>query len=69
MNEDELSYKTLRKIQQTEKNSPSLANLHPGFYSALSEYLEKLDNRLKNESSSQKKMILSDEIQNTKRLL
>lgn len=69
MNEDELSYKTLRKIQQMEKNSPSLTNLYPGFYSALSEYLEKLDNRLKNESSSQKKMILSDEIQNTKKIV
>jgi len=69
MNEDELNYKTLRKIQQMEKNSPSLTNLYPGFYSALSEYLEKLDNRLKNESSSQKKMILSDEIQNTKKIV
>ena len=69
MNEDELSYKTLRKIQQMEKNSPSLTSLYHGFYSALSEYLEKLDKRLKNESSSQKKMILSDEIQNTKKIV
>lgn len=69
MDEEELSYKTLRKIQQMEKNSPSLTSLYPSFYSALSEYLEKLGSRLKNESSSQKKMILSDEIQNTKKIV
>jgi len=68
MDEDELSYKILRKIQQMEKNSPGLTDLMPSFYKELSEYLEKLDNRLKKESSSQKKMILRDEIQSTKKI-
>ena len=69
MDEDELSYKTLRKIQQMEKNSPGLTDLIPGFYNALSEYLGKLDSRLNDESSAQKKMILKDEIQNIKKIV
>jgi len=69
MNEDEMSYKTLRKIQQMEKNFPGLAELHPDYYNALSEYLTKLENRLSEESSSQKKMILGDEIQNIKKIV
>lgn len=69
MDEEELSYKTLRKIQQMEKNSPSLTALIPGFYNALSEYLENLDSRLNEESSSQKKMMLKDEIQNIRKIV
>jgi len=69
MDEDELSYKTLRKIQQMEKNNPGLTNLIPNFYNSLSEYLNKLDNRLNEEPSSQKKMILKDEINNTKKIV
>ena len=69
MDEDELSYKTLRRIQQMEKNSPGLTDLIPGFYNALSDYLGKLDSRLNDESSSKKKMILEDEIQNIKKIV
>ena len=68
MDEEELSYKTLRKIQQMEKNSPGLTSLLPDFYNSLSDYLENLDKRLNEESSSQKKMMLTDEIQNIKKI-
>jgi len=69
MDENELSYKTLRRIQQMEKNSPGLTDLIPGFYNELSDYLGKLDSRLNDESSSQKKTILKDEIQNIKKIV
>lgn len=69
MDEDEISYKNLRKIQQMEKNSPVLTGLKSGFYNELFEYLEKLDKRLEKESSSQKQMLLKDEIQNTRKIV
>ncbi len=68
MEDDEINYRTLRKIQQMEKNSPILTDLRPDFYDNLSEYLENLNNRLESESSSQKQMLLKDEIQNTKKI-
>ena len=68
MDEEEISYKTLRKIQQMEKNSPVLTELKTIFYSELLEYIENLNNRLERETSSQKQMLLKDEIQNTKKI-
>ncbi|KYK28447.1 hypothetical protein AYK20_07235 [Thermoplasmatales archaeon SG8-52-1] len=64
MEEDEINYKTLRKIQQMEKNSPILTELIPNFYYDLSDYLDNLEKRLKNETSSQKQTLLKDEIKN-----
>ena len=68
MEDDEINYRTLRKIQQMEKNSPTLTDLRPDFYENLSEYLKNLDNRFECESSSQKQMLLKDEMQNTKKI-
>ena len=64
MEEDEINYKTLRKIQQMEKNSPILTELTPNFYYDLSDYLDNLEKRLGNETSSQKQTLLKDEIKN-----
>ncbi len=69
MEEDEISYRTLRKIQQLEKNSPVLTKLKSDFYNDLSEYIENLKNRLGSETSSQKQMLLNDEIRNTKKIV
>ena len=69
MDEDEISYQSLRKIQQLEKNSPVLTELKSGFYNELFEYLGKLDKRLEKESSSQKQILIRDEIQNTKKIV
>jgi DNA replication initiation complex subunit (GINS family) len=64
MEEDEINYKTLRKIQQMEKSSPILTELTPNFYYDLSDYLDNLDKRLQNETSVQKQTLLKDEIKN-----
>ena len=58
MDEEEISYRILRKIQQMEKNSPALTELKSDFYYALSEYLKNLNNRFERETSSQKKMLM-----------
>ena len=68
MEEDDINYRTLRQIQQTEKNSPLLTDLKTDFYLDLLKYLEELKNRLKNEPSSQKQTLLKDEIQNTQKI-
>jgi DNA replication initiation complex subunit (GINS family) len=68
MNENEINYKNLRKIQQIEKEAPTLTKIESSFYTALSDYLKYLDSRLEKESSSQKQMLLKEEIQNTRKI-
>ena len=58
MNADEINYKSLRRIQEMEKKSPSLTRIETNFYNDLSEYLENLNGRLRKESSPQKQMLL-----------
>jgi len=69
MNTDRIDYKTLRRIQEMEKISPSLTKIEKEFYSNISEYLENLNDRLEKESSNQKKMLLKDEIKNTNKII
>jgi DNA replication initiation complex subunit (GINS family) len=68
MDLEEINYRSLRKIQQLEKNSPILTELNPGFYNDHSEYLKALDKRLDIESSSQKKLLVKEEISNAKKI-
>ena len=68
MNENEINYKNLRKIQQIEKESPTLTKIESSFYTALSDYLKYLDTRLEKESSTQKQMLLKEEVQNTRKI-
>jgi len=66
--EEKINYKNLRKIQQMEKDSPTLTKIEPGFYNELSDYLKYLDDRLEKESSSQKQKLLREEVQNTRKI-
>jgi len=68
MHEDEINYRTLREIQQKEKNSPVLTEIKSTLYSEISKYIEDLKNRLKNESSSQKQTLLNEESQNIQKI-
>jgi len=68
MDEDEINYRVLRKIQKQEQNSPKLSNLKYSFYKDVSEYLKSLEDRLKEETSTQKQKILEEEINNTKKI-
>jgi len=69
MNDDEINYKTLRRIQEMEKKSPSLTRITLNFYNDLSKYLENLDDRLGKESLPQKKMFLKVEIKDTNKIV
>jgi DNA replication initiation complex subunit (GINS family) len=68
MDDEEINYITLRKIQQLEKNTPVLTDLKTDFYIDLSNYLKRLNKRVEGESDTQKKMLLEDEIQNTRKI-
>ncbi|MEF8879579.1 MAG: hypothetical protein V5A64_04225 [Candidatus Thermoplasmatota archaeon] len=65
---EELSYRVLRKIQRKEKKSPVLIKIPPSFYEELKEYLKKLDERLEKESGSKKQMLLREEVDNNKKI-
>jgi DNA replication initiation complex subunit (GINS family) len=69
MDDKEINYKVLRKIQQMEKNSPILTKIEYNFYYELSKYLKYLNDRYKKEESSQKKILLEDEIRNTNKIM
>ena len=64
MDEEEINYKILRKIQNLENNSPILSAINPNFYTALSKYIKEMDDRLKNEKSPQKQLLLQEENKN-----
>jgi len=66
--DDEINYRYLRKIQQSERDSPVLTRIESNFYTSLSKYLRDLEGRLEKESPSQKYNLLKDEIQNTKKI-
>jgi len=68
MTEEEINYRSLRKIQQMEKNAPALSNITSDFYSSLVNHLNELDERFQKEENTQKKMLLQDEIENIKKL-
>ncbi len=66
--DEEINYRTLRKIQEIEKNSPLLSELKPDFYNAFIGYLKILNKRLDLEKSSQKQILIRDEIENIKKI-
>ncbi len=68
MDEEDINYRFLRKIQQLEKKSPKLSDITDDFYSEVLDYIKDLDKRLKNEDSKQKQRILEEEIDNTKKI-
>jgi len=67
--DEEINYKTLRKIQEIEKNSPVLSELKPDFYKDFIGYLKILNKRLDLEKSSQKQILIRDEIENIKKIV
>jgi DNA replication initiation complex subunit (GINS family) len=68
MVENDISYKTLRRIQQLEKTSPFLTKIDDEFYYKLKEYLKNLEKEIHQEENPQKIKLFNDEINNTKKI-
>lgn len=69
MEEDEITYITLRKIQQAEKNSPQITKISKGFYHDVNFFLQELEQRLEKEKKPQKQMLLAEECQNIGKII
>ena len=68
MDEDDINYKVLRKIQQQEKNLPLLTKIDRNFYQKFLEYLKNLQRIAEKEDDANKLKLFDDEIQNTKKI-
>jgi DNA replication initiation complex subunit (GINS family) len=69
MTNETLSYKILRKIQQEEKSSPMLSKINDNFYMEASVYNSDLQKRLKNEQKTTRNIIISEQVQNTEKII
>jgi len=69
MDENEITYKILRKIQQQEKNLPLPSKIDENFYQKCSDYLNNLQKISDQENNSQRIQLFKDEIQNTKKIV
>ena len=68
MDTEGLSYKSLRKIQQSERQSPTLTHVDNVFYKDLASFLNRLKKRLEEENTPQKQMLLHEELQNISKI-
>jgi len=65
---EDLSYKTLRKLQQGEQASPALMKIPLTFYQDLSTYIKNLERSVQNEKNPLKLKLFTDESLNTKKI-
>ncbi len=64
----DISYITLRKIQQAEKNSSTLTKIDRDFYRELSSFLLDLNNKLLKEDSPKRQLLLREELQSIEKI-
>ncbi len=67
--DDELNYKTLRRIQQQEQTLPGCTKISPDFYQESAKYIQNLNQRIANEKNLTKNKIYQEELQNTKKII
>jgi DNA replication initiation complex subunit (GINS family) len=68
MDNNELSYKILRLIQQSEQTSPTLTKIPAHFYEQLQKYLHELSAIVSNETNPQKQKLYQEELKNTEKI-
>ncbi|MEF8848382.1 MAG: hypothetical protein V5A68_04535 [Candidatus Thermoplasmatota archaeon] len=66
--DEDISYRILRRIQQIEKKSPSLSKIKYNFYDLLRKYIRKMEDKLADVDNYQRRRLLEEEIQNTKKI-
>ena len=67
--DDEISYRDLRVVHQTEKKSPSITEINPDFYKKAKEYVEKLEKTMSSEEDEHKRKLIEDELKSAKQIL
>ncbi len=66
--QEQISYKTLRKLQQAEQASSALTRINLNFYQDLSQYMKTLERSIEHEKNPLKLKLFNDEISNTKKI-
>ena len=66
--QEDISYKTLRRLQQDEQASSLLTKVGVNFYKELSSYIKTLEQSIEHEKNPLKLKLFGDEIQNTKKI-
>ncbi len=69
MDEEEFSYKTLRKIQQAEKQSSTITKIPKTLYDDFQSFRTNLQKQLEKETKQNRQMLLADEIQNIEKII
>jgi DNA replication initiation complex subunit (GINS family) len=65
---EQISYKTLRRLQQAEQASSGLSKIPMNFYQELSSYIKTLERSVEDEKNQLKLKLFTDEVQNTKKI-
>jgi DNA replication initiation complex subunit (GINS family) len=65
---EEISYKTLRRLQQGEQTASALTKINVNFYQDLSLYIKTIEQSVENETNPLKLKLFTDEAQNTKKI-
>jgi len=65
---EEISYKTLRRLQQGEQTSSVLTKINVNFYQDLSSYIKTIEQSVESEKNPLKLKLFAEEAQNTKKI-
>jgi DNA replication initiation complex subunit (GINS family) len=65
---EEISYKTLRRLQQGEQTASVLTKINVNFYQDLSAYIKTIEQSVEHETNPLKLKLFADEVQNTKKI-
>jgi DNA replication factor GINS len=65
---EEISYKTLRRLQQGEQTASVLTKINVNFYQDLSAYIKTIEQSVEHETNPLKLKLFADEAQNTKKI-
>ena len=66
---EEISYKTLRRIQQAEQTASGLTKIDATFYRDVATYVKTIEQSIETEKNPLKLKLFSDEISNTKKII
>ena len=65
---EEISYKTLRRLQQGEQTASALTKINTNFYQELSAYISNIERSVEQETNKLKVKLFTDEAENTKKI-
>ena len=66
---EEITYKTLRRIQQAEQTASGLTKIDATFYRDVATYVKTIEQSIETEKNPLKLKLFSDEISNTKKII